>query len=179
MTRSKRRQASAPKPVSLPEQIDGPALIPAGEIYDLNSHNPRLGRLNKHYVNLNHPLDLALHREKISHDQFTAGDMYRDRFLLRERSGVDSTQGSNGGGGSGTPFTQTQWDAIRWLETVEGKLSERNRVIVRHFCGEGYSMSESLRLSGLTRYRDEVLPRILEALDELVKAVISRRKKSA
>jgi hypothetical protein len=74
-----------------------------------------------------------------------------------------------GGGGLSMPFTQTQVDAIRRLDHVRARLKTRDWIIVEKFCGEGWSMAESVR-AATACHPSGVLLRLQEALDELVAA---------
>ena len=123
-----------------------------------------------------HPLSLAHARGKISDDQFAAGEEVRKLCELRGVSGRDSTMMTTGGGsGARLPFTQTQVDAIRRLDSLRGKLKERDWIIVEKFCGEGWSMSEAVRAATLC-HPSGVLMRVQEALEELAAARRGRRE---
>ena len=75
-----------------------------------------------------------------------------------------------GGGGSlSMPFTQSQVDAIRRLDHYRSRLKSRDWIIVEKFCGEGWSMAESVRAATVC-HPSGVLLRLIEALDELVAA---------
>ncbi len=117
-----------------------------------------------------HPLTLAHARGKISDEQFAAGEEVRRLYELRGASGRDSTaMNVGGGGGLSMPFTQTQVDAIRRLDRVRARLKTRDWIIVEKFCGEGWSMAESVR-AATACHPSGVLLRLQEALDELVAA---------
>ena len=117
-----------------------------------------------------HPLTLAHARGKISDEQFAAGEEVRRLYELRGASGRDSTAMNMGGGGSlSMPFTQSQVDAIRRLDHYRARLKMRDWIIVEKFCGEGWSMAESVRAATVC-HPSGVLLRLIEALDELVAA---------
>jgi hypothetical protein len=122
-----------------------------------------------------HPLTLAHARGKISDDQFAAGEELRRLYELRGVSGRDSTMMSTGGGsGPRLPFTQTQVDAIRRLDSLRMRLKDRDWIIVEKFCGEGWSMAEAVRAATVC-HPSGVLMRVQEALEELVSARRGRR----
>jgi hypothetical protein len=117
-----------------------------------------------------HPLTLAHARGKIGDEQFAAGEEVRRLCELRGVSGRDSTTMNVGGGGSlSMPFTQSQVDAIRRLDHYRSRLKARDWIIVVKFCGEGCSMSESVR-AATACHPSGVLLRLQEALEELVAA---------
>lgn len=117
-----------------------------------------------------HPLTLAHARGKISDEQFAAGEEIRRFYEVRGASGRDSTaMNVGGGGGLSMPFTQTQVDAIRRLDHFRARLKTRDWIIVEKFCGEGWSMAESVR-AATACHPSGVLMRLQEALDELVAA---------
>ena len=117
-----------------------------------------------------HPLTLAHARGKIGDEQFAAGEEVRRLYELRGMSGRDSTVITIGNGGAQSmPFTQAQVDAIRRLEHFRSRLKTRDWTIVEKFCGEGWSMAESVRAATLC-HPSGVLLRLQEALEELVAA---------
>lgn len=122
-----------------------------------------------------HPLTLAHARGRISDAQFHAGEHYRDLYEKRGRSGRDSTQPVIGGG-SGEPWAQQQVDAIRALSKIERRLTRPNRIIVKFFCGEGWSMAQAVH-QAVRCHQDAILSRVCEALDDLDDVIGGRRKR--
>jgi hypothetical protein len=116
-----------------------------------------------------HPLTLAYARGKIGDEQFAAGEEVRRLCELRGMSGRDSTMMTVGNGGStpSMPFSQSQVDAIRRLDYFRTRLKTRDWIIVEKFCGEGWSMAESVR-AATACHPSGVLLRLQEALEELV-----------
>ena len=116
-----------------------------------------------------HPLTLAYARGKIGDEQFAAGEEVRRLCELRGMSGRDSTMMTLGNGGStpSMPFSQSQVDAIRRLDFFHTRLKTRDWIIVEKFCGEGWSMAESVR-AATACHPSGVLLRLQEALEELV-----------
>jgi len=122
-----------------------------------------------------HPLTLAHARGKITDDQFAAGEELRALYELRGVTGRDSTTISTGGtSGPRLPFTQTQVDAIRRLDTIRAKLKDRDWIILEKFCGEGWSMPDAVRAATVC-HPSSVVCRVQEALEELVAARKGRR----
>ena len=117
-----------------------------------------------------HPLMLALFREKIDRTEYDAGNLYRRYYEQMGRSGKDSTDLSVVGGGSGLPFTQTQVDAIHAVQAIERRIQQPYDVIVRKFCGEGYSASEAVRAARFHNPKN-VWEKMRLALNKLATAV--------
>jgi hypothetical protein len=137
-----------------------------------------------------HPLSLAFfrghletiypasvpERERITaNERLAAGEVFREHFERMHRSGRDSLDMSSGGGSDGTLWTQTQAMAIHWVKSTERRMHHRNATIVRAFCGEGYSMVDSLRKARIDFHPNGVKYRIREALDDLVSATTGRK----
>jgi len=122
-----------------------------------------------------HPLTLAHARGKISDEQLAAGEEVRLLCELRGLSGKDSTTLMSGGApGPRAPFTQSQLDAIKRLDQIRTRLGERDWIIVEKFCGEGWSMADSVRAATIC-HPSSVLFRVQEAMEELVAARKGRR----
>lgn len=115
----------------------------------------------------------------LDHDEAAAGEFYRKLFEMRGRSGVDSLE-LVGGGRSGLPFTQAQVNAIRIIQAIEAELQKLDTdksnwvVMVRKFCGEGWSMAASVKAANYKNPRF-TKHRIKLALNKLSVA-ISRTK---
>ena len=126
-----------------------------------------------------HPLTLAHARGRISDEHFAAGEELRILFALREARGRDSTERFLGSGGAtDTGLSQVQVDAIRRLGRLRSKLKNRDWIILEKFCGDGWSMAESVRAATIC-HPSGVLFRVLEALDELVLACGGRKSRAA
>ena len=122
-----------------------------------------------------HPLTLAYARNRISDEQYAAGDELRRLYELRALSGRDSTDmAPRGGGCHDMPFTQSQIDAMRRLGHIRERLKARDWIILEKFCGEGWPMAEAVRVATVC-HRSGVLQRVHEALDELIEARSGRR----
>lgn len=108
--------------------------------------------------------------------RFDAGMKYAEIWDTAQSSGRDSTQALNisrsTGGGS---ISQSQSDAVKALVSVESHLSQRDRIIIRMVCGQGYFPSEAVR-TVCEDYRDTVSARFREALDGLIEAFELARK---
>ena len=126
-----------------------------------------------------HPLTLAHARGRISDDQFAAGEELRRLYALREARGRDSSQMRLGSGGAAhTGLSQVQLDAIRRLGRLRSRLKDRDWIILEKFCGDGWSMAESVRAATVC-HPSGVIYRMLEALDELVVACGGRTSRVA
>jgi hypothetical protein len=159
------------------DPVVGPAKVGPGQIYVRERSGNALNAPMRFNNVGNHPLDLAHARGKILSSLYAAGTEYRDMFELRARSGRDSTDPSPGGAGSTAPWTQTQADAINQLKDIEHQLKPADLVIVRKFCGEGFSMVEALRAANIPFSAHGVVDRVCEALELLGRAIISARRK--
>lgn len=154
------------------------------ELVDATSgHAKRLRRQDEH------PLTLAYHRGQLtSHyppetpevfqitadERLAAGEAYRTHYETLHRSGRDSTD-MNVGGGCTTPWTQSQADAGKEIKKIESRMHPRDAIVVRKFCGEGFSMVDALRAARIDFHPNGVTYRIREALDDLVAATTGRK----
>lgn len=158
--------------------MDGPAKAGPGQAFEIESVDDRVPGGPRRYNNVDsHPLNRAKFYGKISSQQWAAGNEYRRKCEILEKSGIDSTQPRVPAGSDGTPFTQAQVDAVRWLQFVDGCLSRADRTIVRMFCGCGYSMLASVKLAVKCFNEDAIVSRVSEALDELGDAIIAVQKR--
>lgn len=117
-----------------------------------------------------HPLMLAHFRGKIDKPEYDAGNLYRRYFEMMGRSGKDSTDLAVVGGGTGLPFTQSQVDAIHAIQAIERRIQQPYDVIVRKFCGEGYSASEAVKAARFHNPKN-VWEKMRLALNKLATAV--------
>jgi hypothetical protein len=141
-----------------------------GSVFIEESVSARTGNARRMRNIAEHPLTLAHARGRISDEQFAAGEEVRLLCEMRGLSGHDSSlMARNGGSGAHMPFTQSQVDAIRRLDQIRTRLKDRDWTIVEKFCGEGWSMADSVRAATLC-HPSGVLMRLQEALDELVAA---------
>jgi len=100
-----------------------------------------------------------------------AGLKYAGIWDTAQSSGRDSTQALNiSRSHGGLPLSQTQSDAIRALVGIESGLGQRDRIIIRMVCGQGYFPSEAVRMV-CGDYKDTVSARFREALDALIEAI--------
>lgn len=150
-----------------------------GDLYVREFVSARTGR-EERYRNIGeHPLTLAHARGKISDDQFAAGEELRRLCTLRMASGRDSSEITmSSGGGAHAGLTAIQIDAIRRLERLRSRLKTRDWIIVEKFCGEGWSMVESVRAATVC-HPSGVVFRVQEALEELVAACGGRAARAA
>jgi len=173
---SRRRKKKSDTPAAAPQEDERyrPKAGP-GSVFVEEFVPAKTGREKRTRNIGEHPLTLAHARGKISDDQFAAGEEVRKLYELRELSGKDSTTLISGGAaGPRAPFTQSQIDAIRRLDHIRARLSERDWIIVEKFCGEGWSMADAVRAATIC-HPSSVLYRVQEALEELVAARKGRR----
>lgn len=144
----------------------------------------------KRYRNVGEsPLALAYHRGQLhavgeSRDRPAAGTISADErhdcgqkferwwYVKQSSPGRDSSQPGIGGGRE--TWTERQEQASDQLVRLRGNMAPRNFAIVVAFCGEGYSMIESLRLAGVEAHPIGTAFRIREAMDDLVHAMTGR-----
>ncbi len=127
--------------------VDGPAIALPGHRRDRNLTAIAGGPIAWRNAS-QHPLFVALEAQKISADEYAAGEFYRALFEKIGRSGRDSTQFAVIGTGGAVPFTDSQVTAILWLKAIEERIppDRCNWVLfIRAFCGEGWSARESCR----------------------------------
>jgi hypothetical protein len=123
-----------------------------------------------------HPLTLAYERGQITANHFAAGENLRVLVETLYRSSKDSTDIERiSGGGSSTPWSQRQADAVRQLAQIEKRLRKADWIICRKFCGEGYKMLEAVRAANISFNKFRVVSRVCVALDYLA----GNRKKHA
>lgn len=125
-----------------------------------------------------HPLTLAFERGKLlgpgddvdkATARFESGDRFRTAFERMGRSGRDSTELVGvAGGRSGAPWSQSQRDAMRFLQRCREDMAPNNFAIVWKFCGEGWAMPDACRAAKVVVHPDGVAYRVREALDDLV-----------
>lgn len=167
--KSRGKRATSPREALYRPSGPGIVLIEEGE------------RESRHFRNVGDPLDLAYERGQISEELHQAGNIYREAYEKRGRSGLDSTQmidRSRSGESTPTPFCQMQVDAIRFIERVEACMSTRDARIVRYFCGEARQASESV-MRATNCHPSNIKYRIIEALEELRDAIGSSKRMRA
>lgn len=157
------------KPEKAQDQVDGPAIISAMHRQE-RLLSPIAGAPTGWRNHGEHPLAAAYFREKIDKPEYDAGNLYRSLFETMGRSGKDSLDISVVCGGSGLPFTQSQVNAIRAIQAIERRIQQPYDVIVRKFCGEGYSASEAVRAARFHNPKD-VWEKMRLALNKLATAV--------
>ena len=156
-------------------------------------------KTTKRYRNIAHtPLALAYHRGAlvddaeaawVKHPQgvqpaITAKDRYdcgsKFERLWYERMGATYSDSSipriPGGGSRGIrSMTELQQEAMEEVETIRGRMGERNFLIIENLCGFGHSLPDALRIAGVACHPVGTAYRIREALDDLVCAMTGRR----
>lgn len=115
-----------------------------------------------------HPLTLAFERGQITASHFAAGENLRVLCETLASTGKDSTDIERiSGGGTKTPWTQRQAEAVQELAAIERRLNKQDWAICRKFCGEGYTMLGALRSAGIRFNKHRVTSRVCLALDYL------------
>jgi len=175
----KRRRAKAAQE----ESIIGPAKLHAG--HSLRNVGAGAGAKKAWRNDAEHPLLLAFTKGQLirgnerytSEQRFNAGDEYRRLFETMHRSGRDSTDiNLVSGGGAGGSITQDMIDATRRIIAIESNLKKQDRAIIRHVCGEAWWPSVAVREACGEHYDKAVVPRLCEALDNLIEAIEAARR---
>lgn len=108
-------------------------------------------------------------------ERITAGDEYRKHFEEMHRSGRDSTDMDVVSSGGGFPITETMNTATKKIAAIEHHLKGQDKIIVRRVCGEGWWPSEAVREAAGITYEKATVPRLNEALDNLIEAIEAAR----
>lgn len=156
------------------EYDDGPAKAGPGQIFIIEPIAKGSGKgMAKRHRNIGeHPLTALRKCEnpKISADEHTAGQVYRTLCEKKARSGKDSLDCDIPGGGSRTPWTQEQADAMNALMKIDALLHEDNRAILRNICEEGMGATEAV-MRAVACHPNGVIYRLREALKRLGEAL--------
>lgn len=108
-------------------------------------------------------------------DRRDCGEKFYEWYRVRMGGGTrDSSQPVISAGYTKT-LTETQEHVGRQLAFVRDKMSKQNFMIVEAFCGEGWSMLESLRKAGVEAHPVGTAHRVREALDDLVCVMTGRQ----
>lgn len=114
----------------------------------------------------------ALGRTFRARRRFDAGALYGRLFLVAQTSGKDSTDLDRiASVSTRLPLSERQAGAIRALSSIESRMGQRDRRIVRMVCGENCRLNEAVLSQCGESYRHFVTPRFREALDTLIEAV--------
>jgi hypothetical protein len=130
------------------------------------------------------PLQLAFYRGALvgardtdsgitAEDRYTAGQRFSK---LWENRHATATCSWDRVGGARDPHWWTDHiaDASDAIRRLRARMYGKNFLIVQRFCGEGYSMADSIR--GVVEvHPNAVIARVREALDDLVTAMTGRR----
>jgi hypothetical protein len=165
--------------------LEGPAKLHAGHSLRLIGHGAGAARAWKN--DAEHPLTLAHAKGQLAKgnprytadDRFRAGDEYRALFERMHPRNRDSTDRDPLGTAqcTGAPIALTMAEATKKIVAIDSHLSARDRAIIRHVCGEGWSPAQAVRDAlGHDWYKDRVVPRFNEALDALIEAMIAARR---
>lgn len=160
------------QPQAVPIYSDGPAKIGPGQEFIIQrvAKGSGKGEAIRHRNVGEHPLVLARARKKISAEEYTAGAIYRTLCEKLNRSGKDSTVLTIAGGDGAVPWSDAQVAAIQSIQRISQIIGQSNTLILRKFCGEGASATESVHRY-VACHSDGVMWRIREALDQLCEAL--------
>lgn len=132
-----------------------------------------------------HPLSLAYHKGQLQNgivrgpdglskytaaERYAAGEEFRQAWEVIGGSGRDSTDGDRINGNGNEPVTIIKTSAELYRRRVKHALSPRDWMIVQHVCGEGWWPSEAVRDACGPSYVHATIPRLNEALDNLIEA---------
>jgi hypothetical protein len=178
------------KPARTEPEVLGPAIVTA--LHEQDREVSTVAGSQKGW-SVKQPWEQALSRGRLAHGstKYTPEmrEMaWRDYAVLwwrRFPRGKDSTQGLSvsGGAADAGSLAQSQIDAMRLLESLEGRgtnpcgrpLSVRDTVLVKMVCGEGFSVPEAVRMIQPS-YKFSTWPRFCEALDALIEAFTEGRR---
>lgn len=168
-----------PKPQDIPE---GPAIVTA--LHRQDRELSTVAGAPKGYRKLS-PLESCYENGRLeggsprysATERKDAGQTYGEIFAMAQCSGKDSTQALNiSRSHGGLPLSQAQSDAIRKLVSLHSRMGDRDRRIIIMVCGQGYWPSEAVR-AVCGDYRDTVAARFREALDSLIEAMETAKRK--
>lgn len=153
-------------------EADGPQRVGPNQLFAVETiaSGSGHGQVRRHRNIGEHPLTLAFETDKISADEHNAGNTYRVLFEKLGRTGKDSTDKDVTGAPAGTPWTQTQFEAIQAIKKIEAAMDKRNAAIVRKFCGEGVAAREAV-MRVVACHPNGVTFRLREALENLGDAI--------
>lgn len=110
----------------------------------------------------------------LASDRFAYGEQFEKWWKIKASvSSRDSTIPAISGG-TVEFWTEAKAHASKQIAFIRARMSLRNFFIVQAFCGEGYSMVESLRFAAIQASPDGTAFRVREALDDLVCAATGR-----
>jgi hypothetical protein len=112
-------------------------------------------------------------KKRAALDRLAAANIYQRYHYLGNKSPRGCLDDTPRGGTLGLPWTVTQATAWLVLSQIEARMYRPNFIIVDKFCGEGFSLVESVRAANIVVHEDSIASRVCEALDELVKVVVS------
>jgi hypothetical protein len=178
----KRKESKMAGDTNVIERADGPAKAGPGQMFVIEpiASGSGHGQVKRARNSNEHPLTRAFDLGKITAEEYSAGEIYRDKYEKRDRSGKDSTDLSIPSGRSGTPWTQEQAEAALWLKAVEGRLSEVDCKIIRMVCGQKFKPNEALEAILIDIFDSKrVFSRFREALRSLIKVIQSSQRRAA
>jgi hypothetical protein len=185
MTTKRKRGLGRKLKIDADRPHQGPGQVFVSELIGADSGHAR------HYRNVGaSPLMLAYHRGALAgpeegksaplpgqitaQERFDHGQKFENwHETLHASPSRDSTIQSISGGAPRT-LTEEQEYAGRQIAWLRGKMTAKNFLIIVAFCGQGYSMLDSLRQAGVEAHPAGTAYRVREALDELVCVLTGR-----
>lgn len=161
------------------EPLPGPGKVFIQELVDAQS-----GHAKRHRNIGDTPLSFAYYGNKLSGPgDVVSGIMAADRYsagerfyaLWRAREGCGRNIFERIGGSDHHWWSDPKADASEIVGRLRAKMYGKNFLIVQHFCGEGYSMAQAVRRAGIDSHPNGIIPRVREALDDLVTVMTGRR----
>jgi hypothetical protein len=127
---------------------------------------------------LDHPLEKAFLRKRITAAHFNAGDELRTLHEhVTKSGGRDSTDLERISSGTGACLSELAEKAGKKLRGIRDRMSKANWAICEKFCCEGFEPVEALRAAKVKFDEFRVTSRLCEALDALAGAPRARKRK--
>jgi hypothetical protein len=125
------------------------------------------------------PLSLAYHRGQLcvppgcrstvtAEDRRATGEWFERLWATVHSSGMRDSTDLGINGSDRLFWTEPRQNASNEIARIEKALPVKDFTIIRCFCGEGYSMIESIRRAGIPVAPGSTALRVCEAIDELV-----------
>ena len=177
---------SEESPVGASEAISEPSKPGPGQVFVEELIDAQSGHA-KRYRNVgSSPLSLAFYRGQLqgandsangitAEDRHSAGQQFARLWESRHATATYSFDSNLGGTGDPHWWCDRMASASQAITRLRTRMYGKNYLIVQRFCGEGYSMPQSLR--GVVEvHPNAVHVRVREALDDLVTAMTGRRQ---
>lgn len=161
------------------EPLPGPGKVFIQELVDAQS-----GHAKRHRNIGDTPLSFAFYGDKLkgpgdvisgimAADRYSAGCRFEMAWRAREGGGRNIFERI--GGSDHHWWSDPKADASEIVGRLRAKMYGKNFLIVQYFCGEGYSMAQAVRKAEIDSHPNGIIPRVREALDDLVTVMTGRR----